>query len=67
LYVGDKKEMSKYRLTFNIFKDEQQAIAFCNKENTTGNAYKRKNKKANYTPWSSCDKTETGFIVWYYV
>lgn len=59
--------MGKYRYTFEFVETEEEARRFCERENTTGSAYKRKNKKAHFTPWTSKDGTEKRFICWYYV
>lgn len=56
----------RYTLTFQFFDTQEQAQAFCDRENASGTAYKRKNKTAHFTPWTSTDKTEHKFIVWYY-
>lgn len=45
---------------------EEQAKAFCERENKTGNRYKKENRAAHYTPWTNGNKTENGFIAWYY-
>ena len=53
----------RYRTTFEFFDTENQAIAFCSKENQ--NSYIKKNHTAHYTPWSSQDGSENKFIAWY--
>jgi hypothetical protein len=53
----------RYRLTFKLFDTEKGAKAFCDKENS--NYYIRKHHAAGYTPWSSSDRSENGFIAWY--
>lgn len=54
----------KYRPWFEIVDTEEQAIKLCKEENARGTCYKRKHHKATYTPWSSWNGKETGFIVW---
>lgn len=56
----------KYNLTFQFFDTQEQAQVFCDRENASGTAYKRKHKTAHFTPWTSKDKTEHKFVVWYY-
>lgn len=53
----------RYRKTFSFFDTEEQARAFCDKENL--NNYIRKNHKSYYTNWSSQDGTENKFVAWY--
>lgn len=55
----------RYHRTYHIVKTEAEAIDFCHKENSSGSYYKRKNYPATYTPWSSIDGKETGFVCWY--
>lgn len=56
--------MTRYK-PWCIFTDtEQQAREICERENSTGTAYKRKHHTAHYTPWASADGTEHKFIVW---
>ncbi len=57
----------RYRETFEIVKSEEEAKNMCDRQNSVGNAYKRKRYHAHYTPWSSRDGSEVGFVVWYYV
>jgi hypothetical protein len=59
--------MKKYRETFKLFDTEAEARSFCEKENTTGSAYKRNRYPATVTPWSNANKTEHGYIAWYHV
>jgi len=59
--------MKKYELRFCFVDTEEEAIQEVFKENSTGTRYKRKNRPAHYTPWSSLDGRENKFIVWYYV
>ena len=59
--------MRKHYLRYQIVATETEAKEFCERENASGTAYKRKNKPARFTPWTNEKKTETGFICWYYV
>ena len=54
---------TRYKKTFEFFDKEEQAQAFCDRENT--NSYIRKNHKASYTSWTNEDNTENKFIAWY--
>lgn len=56
----------KYRVSFHICKTAEEAEAICQRENSTGSQYKRQHHKAHYTPWTSADRTETGYIVWFW-
>lgn len=58
--------MNRYSLTFKFVDTEAEAKAFCKCENANGSYYKRKTKKAHYTPWESQGRTEHKFICWYY-
>ena len=55
--------MARYKLTFKFVDTEEEAKAFCNKENQ--DPYIRENHKAIYAPWESQDGIEHKFIVWY--
>lgn len=55
----------RYGLRFQIFKTEPEAKGFCSEVNAS-NAYLRSHKPAHYTPCSSQDGQETGFVAWYY-
>ena len=59
--------MKRYRKTFEFFDTEEQARAFCDKQNALASIYVRRKYKAHYTPWSSQDGTENKFIAWYYI
>lgn len=48
------------RKTFEIITDTKKLIDFTA-------ALRRRRKKYSVTPWSSGDKTKTGFVVWYYI
>lgn len=57
----------RYHDGFEIFKTEEEARAFCEKQNAAATRYVRDKYPAHYTEWSS-PKTwgnETGFIAWY--
>ena len=54
----------RYRLNYKICNTEAEAKAICDSENK--NYYKRKHHPAHYTPWSSSDGSETGFVAWYW-
>ncbi len=54
----------RYNLWYIFADTEAEARAICERENSTGTAYKRKHHPAAYTPWSSADGTEHKFIVW---
>lgn len=56
--------MKRYNLWYIFADTESEAREICESENSTGTYYKRKNHKANYTPWDSADGTEHKFIVW---
>ncbi len=55
----------RYRTTFQFFDTEEEAKAFCDKENL--NRYIRKKHPAHYTPWVSQDESEHKFVVWFMV
>lgn len=59
--------MKKYHLSFEIFDKEEQAKAFCDRENSEGNYYKRKNRRAHFAPWTDSKQQYHGFIAWYYI
>ena len=64
-YKGKEVNMKTTWMTnYAIVNTEAEAIAFCNRENSKGSYYKRKNHKAHYTTWNSNDGYH-GFIVWY--
>lgn len=54
---------ARYRRTFTFVDTEEQAIAFCNKENK--NRYIRQHHKATYILWTSKDGLTYKYIVWY--
>lgn len=56
---------ARYGRSFRIFKTEAEAKGFCAEVNAS-NAYLRRHHPAHYTPWSSQDGQETGFVAWYY-
>lgn len=58
--------MKRYNRTFEIKTTEEEAKTFCQGINKAATYYMRQNKPAYYTPWSSRDNTEKGFICWYY-
>lgn len=47
------------RRTFEIFTDNFKMCNFVN-------GLSRQGKKFSITPWSSSDRSEAGFVVWYY-
>lgn len=51
---------NQHRKTFEFFSTEQQAAAFVA-------ARKKQRRKAHMMPWTSADRTEHKFIVWYYI
>lgn len=55
--------MKKYNLTYEFFDTEEQAQAFCDRENASGTAWKRTKNKAHFTPWTNSKQTERKFIV----
>lgn len=60
--------MKRYKITYEIFKTEEEARAFCKHYNTTATAYIRKTKPAKYYPRYH-DKTKAvidDWLVWYY-
>lgn len=54
----------RYNLWYIFADTEAEAREICDRENSTGTAYKRKHHPAHYTPWSSADGRESLFIVW---
>lgn len=58
--------MKKYNKTFQFFNTEEEAQSFCERENSTGSAYKRNRYPAHFTPWTSSDATEHKYIAWYH-
>ena len=58
--------MKKYRITFQFFNTEAEARSFCDAENKSGNAYKRKTYPATVTPWKSKSGSERRYLVLYY-
>lgn len=58
--------MRRYNRTFEIKRTEEEAKAFCQGINNAATCYMRQNNPAHYTPWSSRDNAEKGFICWYY-
>lgn len=56
--------MKRYNLWYIFARTEQEAREICQRENSTGTAYKRKHHPAHYTPWDSSDGKEHLFIVW---
>lgn len=57
--------MKKYNLTYQFFDTEEQAQAFCDRENASGTAWKRAKHKAHFTLWRSMNGKENKFIAWY--
>lgn len=53
----------RYSRAFQFVDTEDQAKALCDSKNS--NNYIRRNHKAHYTPWTSKDKTESKYVVWY--
>ena len=58
--------MARLQFRFTFVDTEEQAVKMCNQINSTANAYRRKNKPAHYTPWSSQDGREHCFVVLYW-
>lgn len=56
----------KHQYTFLFVDTEDEAKAFCTSHNQRQTRYMRQNHPAHYTPWSSADRTETGFVCWYW-
>ena len=63
--IKEVTTMERWMTNFKIVHTEAEAQTMCDEENATGSYYKRKYHRAHYTPWSSRDNTEHGFIVWY--
>lgn len=59
--------MKRYNLTYEFFNTEEQARAFCERENASGTAWKREKHKAHFTQWTNSKQTERKFIAWYYL
>ena len=58
---------SRYQMTFKICDTEEEAKQMCKDLDKSSNAYCRKRYPAKYTPWTSADRKETGFVVsWYW-
>ena len=57
--------MKKYNLTYQFFDTEEQARAFCDRENANGTKWKRAKHKAHFTSWRSMNGKENKFIAWY--
>lgn len=62
--------MKRYQLRFELIKDENEAIAFCNETNKNYTPYMRKHHPAHYYPYYIEDNDHKGnpwdgFIVWY--
>ena len=58
--------MKPYKLTYKFFITEEEAKAFCERENATGTNYKKQNKIAKFTEWTNENKTEHYFLAWYF-
>lgn len=57
----------RYNLRFRFFDTEQQAIDFCDQQNSRGTYYKRRRYPAHYTPWMSRSDTDKAhFVAWFY-
>lgn len=60
----------KYQLTYQLFKEEKDAIDFCNDVNKCYTPYMRKHHPAHYLPHTIKDNDHKGnpwigFIVWF--
>lgn len=57
----------RYRETFQFFKTEEEARAFCDKQNAAATKYAREKHPAHYTEWRKPNAYggERGFVVWY--
>lgn len=53
------------RKTFEFVDTEEEAIEMCKTIQRNQNSYRKMYHQPNYTPWTSQNRKEHKFVVWY--